>query len=129
MATFGIACDTDVYESLAYFHSSHYAPTGEPLPLESWNARFQNEDYDAIVDEMALMNPEDDPAKYTDLFVKAMDIWYRELPLIPIWQWMHFVPMNTRYWTNWPTQDNPYGVPAMWLRNGGFPIAVNLKKA
>ena len=33
MHVFGIACDTDVYESLAYFHSSHYAPTGENLPL------------------------------------------------------------------------------------------------
>jgi peptide/nickel transport system substrate-binding protein len=129
MYTFGIACDTDVYESLEYFHSRHFAPTGEFLPLEAWNARWTNEEYDELCDEMAVMNPPDDQTRYTDLVVKAMEIWYRELPAIPVWQWMHYVPMNTTYWKNWPTQDNPYGVPALWLRNGGFPVPMHLRKA
>jgi peptide/nickel transport system substrate-binding protein len=75
------------------------------------------------------MNPDDDQQAYIDMIVKAMEIWYRELPAIPVWQWMHYVPSNTHYWTNFPTQDNPYGVPANWLRNGGFLQAVHIKKA
>jgi peptide/nickel transport system substrate-binding protein len=129
MFVFGVACDLDVYDGVEFFHKRHYAPTGTNLPLDGWNSRFNNDEYNAIIDTMYAMNPDDDPGAYTAELLKAMEIWYRELPAIPVWQWMHYVPMNTRYWTNWPSQDNPYGVPATWLRNGGFPIAVNIKKA
>ena len=129
MCVFGVACDLDVYDVIEYFHSRHYAPNGTALPLDSWNARFKNADYDAIVNQMTKMNPDDDPKAYRDMVVKAMTIWYKELPSIPIWQWIHFVPMDTRYWTGWPSQDDPYGDPAMWLRNGGFITPLHVKKA
>jgi len=129
MCTFGLACDLDVFDGVEFFSKAHYAPNGTALPLDGWGARYNNPEYDAIVDVMKKMNPDDDPKAYTDQLLKAMEIWYRDLPSIPIWQWMHYVPMNEHYWTNWPSQDNPYGVPAEWLRNGGFPIPVHLKKA
>ena len=129
MCTFGLACDLDVFDGVEWFSLAHYAPTGTNLPLDSWNSRFNNKEYDDIVKKMYSMNPDDDPAAYTAELLKAMEIWYRELPAIPLWQWMHYVPFNTKYWTNWPSQDNPYGVPAQWLRNGGFPAPVHIKKA
>lgn len=129
MEVFGLACDLDVFDGVEFFGKNHYAPTGTALPLDGWNSRFNNAEYNAIIDTMYTMNPDDDPQAYTDQLLKAMEIWYRELPAIPVWQWMHYVPFNTTYWTNWPTQDNPYGVPAQWLRNGGFPTPVHLKKA
>ena len=43
-----------------------------------------------------------------DLFNKAMEIWYREIPEVPLVQWFHRLAMNTMYWENWPTEDNPY---------------------
>jgi peptide/nickel transport system substrate-binding protein len=129
MEVFGVACDLDVYDGVEFFGKKHYAPTGKKLPLDGWNSRFNNTEYNAIVDKMYNMNPDDDPAAYTDQLLLAMNIWYRELPAIPLWQWMHYVPMNTKYWTNWPSQENPYAVPAQWLRNGGFPVPLHLKKA
>jgi len=129
MEIFGLACDLDVFDGVEFFSKAHYAPTGTALPLDGWNSRYNNPAYDAIVDTMRKMNPDDDPKAYTDQLVKAMTIWYEDLPAIPVWQWMHYVPMNQHYWTNWPSQDNPYGVPAEWLRNGGFPIPVHVKKA
>ena len=42
------------------------------------------------------------------LFRKAMDIWLRELPSIPLVQWYHRVPYNTTYWEGWPSAADPY---------------------
>jgi peptide/nickel transport system substrate-binding protein len=33
---------------------------------------------------------------------------------LPICQFFHRIPMNTTYWTNWPTEDNPYINGAPW---------------
>ena len=35
-------------------------------------------------------------------------------PELPIVQWLHRIPMNTTYWTGWPTQDGPYVNGAFW---------------
>ena len=29
-------------------------------------------------------------------------------------QWYHRIPMNLTYWTNWPTEENPYLNGAFW---------------
>lgn len=55
----------------------------------------------------------DDTAKMQDLFNQAMEIWYTELPEVPLVQWFHRLAMNTTYWTNWPNQDNAYNT-APW---------------
>ena len=32
-----------------------------------------------------------------------MEIWFDELPVIPITQAKKIIPFNTTYWTGWPT--------------------------
>jgi peptide/nickel transport system substrate-binding protein len=49
-----------------------------------------------------------------ELFRDAMEIWLRELPSLPVLQWMHRIPMNTTYWTGWPTEEDPYLNGAFW---------------
>lgn len=99
----------DPYFTLTLFHSRNYKPTGTPTyPFSRW----RNEEFDKIVDEMGKV-PMDDPRLF-DLFHKAMEIWLRELPDAPLVQWHHRIPMNTTYWTNWPTEKNPYVNGAFW---------------
>jgi peptide/nickel transport system substrate-binding protein len=43
-----------------------------------------------------------------------MAVWYEALPDAPITQWLHRIPVNTTYWSNWPTADNPYMNSALW---------------
>ena len=43
---------------------------------------------------------------------EGMEIWLPDYPDIQLTQGFHRLPMNTTYWTNWPTQDNPYINPA-----------------
>ncbi len=61
-----------------------------------------------------------------DLFNQAMTIYWTDMIDVPIIQWLHRIPYNQTYWTNWPTQDNPYLNGAVW--HWTFPLIVlNLK--
>lgn len=101
----------DPWKTLGNYHSRHNQPTGTPAG-NFW--RYANDEFDAIVDEMSTIDPSDPALK--DLFVDAMTIWLDELPAIPLVQWMHRIPQNETYWTNWPSLDNPYINSAYWHR-------------
>ena len=48
-----------------------------------------------------------------ELFRTAFGIWIKALPEIPLVQWFHRIPVNTTYWTNWPSEDDLYN-SALW---------------
>ncbi len=99
----------DPFTTLDMYHIRNRKPTGENCGAN--RPRWGNEEYSDIVDELSK-TPPDDPKTF-ELFRKAMEIWYRELPEVPLVQWFHRIPMNTTYWTNWPTKENPYN-SALW---------------
>jgi len=100
----------DPFYTLNMYHIDKVKPTGEACGDN--RPRWGNEEYSAIVDEMNV-TPMGDP-KIQEQFRKAMTIWLRELPEVPLVQWFHRIPMNTTYWKNWPTQENPYINGAPW---------------
>lgn len=105
---------SDPFATLDSYTCRHARPIGEPtFPFFS---RWCNSDYDAIVAELGRTAPSD--ARALDLVRRAMEIWYRELPEVPIAEWYHQIPLNTTYWRNWPSQENPYAQPAPWLMTG-----------
>jgi peptide/nickel transport system substrate-binding protein len=108
----------DPYVTLDMYHSRWKKPTGENCGPN--RPRWSNEEYDGIVEEMSRTSP-DDKEKMQDLFNKAMEIWYRELPEVPLVQWFHRLAMNTTYWTGWSNSDNPYNT-AYWHLT--FPITL-----
>ena len=70
--------------------------------------------YDALIDQMG-QTPTDAP-EMDELYREAMDLWLAELPSIPLVQWPHRIPHNETYWTNWPSEENPYINSAYWSR-------------
>jgi peptide/nickel transport system substrate-binding protein len=108
----------DPWTTLQMYHSQWWRPTGEDCGQN--RPRWQNEDYDVVIDEMAVTNP-DDYEKMQELFDSAMEIWYRELPEVPLVEWTHRTPQNTTYWTNWPNGDNQYNTSFWHLT---FPITL-----
>jgi peptide/nickel transport system substrate-binding protein len=107
-------CPGYIYENLELFHSKFYVPLGEPAPWYERNSfRYQNEEFDSIVDQMAVTEP-DDEATMVDLYSQAMEIWLDELPVVPLVQAPALVPFNNRYWTGWPSADNPWNMPVSW---------------
>ncbi|MBV7336253.1 ABC transporter substrate-binding protein [Chloroflexi bacterium TSY] len=97
---------------LAIYTSQYFRPTGEPAPIWWATSRWQNEEYDALVEQIAALAV-DDPA-IMPLFLEAMDIWVQEMPDIYFAQLMIRYPMSTEYWTGWPDQNDPYGFPHSW---------------
>lgn len=101
----------DPYATLELYESKWIKPIGEfAYPFYRWS----NPEYDAIVDEMGVTAPED--PKTADLFRSAMEIWLRELPDVMLLQFYHRIPMNTTYWTGWPSKEDPYINEAFWHR-------------
>lgn len=109
-------CPGTIYEDLELFHSKFYVPTGELAPWYERNSfRYQNPEYDAIVDEMLTALGENaDEATLVDIYRRAMAIWYADLPVTPLTQAPALVPFNTTYWQGWPNADNPWMMPVNW---------------
>ena len=101
----------DPWITLDMYTEKNSVPTGTNVVNESWT-RWWDPEYEAAVDEMARTSP-DDTAKMQSLFDKAMQIWYTNLPEVPISEWFHRLAMNTTYWTGWPSVDDAYNT-APW---------------
>lgn len=101
---------TNPYQTFEMYHSRHATPLG--TPSTGANARWSNPEYDAIVDEMGTMAP-DDP-RFKELVRQALAIWLEELPTVPLTDAALLASYNNARWTNWPTSDNPYFQPCFW---------------
>ncbi|MCC6166722.1 MAG: ABC transporter substrate-binding protein [Caldilineaceae bacterium] len=113
---------TDPFTTLDLYTSKYFAPIGEPTSQAS---RFNNAEYDAVLEQMAAVAP-DDPG-YMDLYLAALEIWLDNLVDAPIQQFLHRIPMNTTYWQGWPTQDDPYVNGAFWHLT--FPLILHRLEA
>jgi peptide/nickel transport system substrate-binding protein len=102
----------DPYFMLSIYAAQYYRPTGEPAPIWWATSRWQNAEYDALVDQIAPLQVDDPRTK--ELFLQAMEIWTSEMPDIYLAQLIIRYPMNTEYWTGWPSEDNVYGFPHSW---------------
>lgn len=113
----------DPVDTLFMYHSRNQAPVGK---ITFFVARWSHPEFDKIVEQMEKL-PVGDPG-LKPLFVRAMDVWFREVPEVPIQQMWHWYPMNTTYWTNWPSLDNPYIQPCTCFQ-ASMPayVAHNLK--
>jgi peptide/nickel transport system substrate-binding protein len=106
-------CPGYIYDNLELFHSKFYVPLGEPAPWYERNSfRYNNPDFDKIVDEMGKLPP-DDPQNI-ELFKQAVAILDADLPVIPLVQAPALVPFSNKYWTGWPSADNPWNMPVSW---------------
>jgi len=113
------------WNSLDTFNVKWLVPVGERASRDQW--RWSGPDaeaYGKLVDEMGVL-PLGDP-KVDELFVQAMDLWYKNLPVIPITQAKKIIPFDTTYWTNWPTFENQYIHPPTWWQHTHY-IIHNLK--
>jgi peptide/nickel transport system substrate-binding protein len=117
----------DPLDSMDNWHMRNVKPIGvESAGNEANPARWSNTDYSAIVDQMATLAPGD--PKIAELTRQGLDIWYSQMPSIPLNQKPWIVPFNTTYWTNWPTAENNYFHPPIWWQTT-LQIVLNLQPA
>jgi len=95
------------WENLWQLVGTDVAPAGTDALTDQgkYNVfRYVNKDYNDLVDQIGKL-PLGDP-RIDPLFIKAMTIYYNDLPAIPLTNAKKLLPYNTTYWTNWPTSDN-----------------------
>jgi ABC-type transport system substrate-binding protein len=102
-------------------------PSGNSAGANNFS-RYNNPEFDKIVAQMGPMDASD--PKFTQLAAQAFDIYYKDVIDIPLIQWLHRIPYNQTYWTNWPTAANlgPGVNGAFWAHTGALVVA-NLKAA
>jgi peptide/nickel transport system substrate-binding protein len=94
----------DVYYSLRLYQTaSEKIPGGHLVNFSHWH----NDEYDQLVDELYGISPTE-TERVMQIWQRCLEIWLPEYPDIQISQGLHRLPMNTTYWTGWPTQDDPY---------------------
>jgi peptide/nickel transport system substrate-binding protein len=101
------------WASMDTLNASWIKPVGEVSSNNGW--RWDNARFSELVDQIGVL-PLGDPA-IDPLFVEAMSLYYSELPTIPITQARKLIPLNTTYWTNWPTAENNYTSAWTWWQS------------
>jgi peptide/nickel transport system substrate-binding protein len=121
------ASTVDPYAVLDLYSSRNAKPIGTTAGNNSF-ARYSSPEMDAVLDTMAPLSA-DDPA-FQEAAAKGMGIYWKDTIDCPIIQWLHRIPYNQTYWTNWPTAANPaMGTNgAFWAETGALVIE-SLEKA
>jgi ABC-type transport system substrate-binding protein len=83
-------------------------------------------EFTALNDKMAVL-ASDDP-EFIKAAVGCMEIYWRDTLDIPIIQWLHRIPYNQTYWTNYPTEANPsIGCNGAFWHHTGMLVITTLK--
>jgi len=115
----------DPYAALELFHGRYSSAIGTSAGNNRYS-RYKNPEYDALLDEMAPLGA-DDPKFQADA-AKALGIYWRDTIDIPIIQWLHRIPYNTTYWTNWPSAKNlAMGTNGAFWAHTGMLVITSLK--
>ena len=101
------------WSSMDTFSAHWLKPVGERAQFNGW--RWRNDAYTELVDEMGRL-PLGDP-RVDELFVKAMEIWLDELPIIPITQAKKLLPFSQTFWKGWPNARDNYLHPPIWWQS------------
>jgi peptide/nickel transport system substrate-binding protein len=105
----GVSFDPDqLYTQL---ESDKTAPIGKTA-VNGNQIRLQDATFTADAKKLDVVDPT--AASSKDLFDAALTDYMKDLPAIPVIQTTYPTAFNTTYWTNWPTDDNLYQVPANW---------------
>jgi peptide/nickel transport system substrate-binding protein len=104
------------------FHSRNYKPLGTRIDSggDRGRVRLQDPEFDAIIEKLDVADPED-PANRPD-FDAGLDRFLTLLPAMATIQTIYPQIYSTRYWTGWPTDENPFAIPTNWW--GQFLFAV-----
>ena len=87
------------------YRSDFIKPTGEVQPPRNLQ-RWQDPRLDALIDRnrsLAFDSPE-----VVALGIDYLKLVVEEMPMIPLMAYNKFAPLDTTYWTGYPSADNPY---------------------
>lgn len=83
---------------------------GERRSNGNWGA-YDNPELFTKIDQFNMAN---DEAVKQELAAEIQKTLLIDMPAIPLWHNGLWAQYTENYWTNWPSADNPYGIPVTW---------------
>lgn len=86
----------------------------KPLVIGQNNERFQSDEYDHLLSQLASVDPTSSGAK--PLYDQMLNEFFKQMPIIMINQMLDGFSNNTTWWTGWPTNNKGdlYITPNNW---------------
>ena len=101
------------HPDLSFFldgYHSEYTPEPGELTSSRNHMRWENPEIDRIVEEIRTV-PFDDLERNVELGKEFVRLHLQDMPNIPVMSYNVFVALSERYWTGYPTSENPYANP------------------
>ena len=114
----------DMWPNVRGYHSKYYAPAPEDYqPLGGNSLRRQQEPVlDELIDAMEAVNPVGQEAENIELSTQFIKHWVENMIDITAIAFKKFVTWDEKYWTGFPTAENPNYQPLYWFMGGKFAI-------
>src|SRR3954447_12741876 len=109
----------DLWVRLEWWHQRYANPVGQPSGFN--RERYKNPKVSQIIDEMAKYTTTD--PKNVELGTELLKELVIGMPVIPMFGTSKFVPVNSTYWTNFPSSTNYYEGPWWWWSNFKYTVA------
>lgn len=112
----------DVWPEARGLHSQYFVPGGEAYNSlgGSNQGRVLDPRVDELLDAMAAAHPDSD--ENIALGQEFMKLWIENMYEITGVAFKKFVTWDERYWTGFPTSENPDYMPLYWFQAGKFAI-------
>ncbi len=114
----------DMWPEIQGYHSRYYAPVGEDYRPLGGNSvrRLRDDRIDELIEAMEGVNPVDQEAENVALGIAYLQNWVENMFDITAIAFKKFVTWDERYWTGFPTAENPNYQPLYWFQGGKYAI-------
>ncbi len=112
--------DGDGWPQVRTFHPDFYVPNGEDFRSKGGGsaARINDPKLGEMIDAMAAVNP--DSPENVALVQDFLKYWVENMYDITAISFKKFVTWDEKYWTGFPTSENPNYMPLYWFQGGKF---------
>ncbi|WP_421723209.1 ABC transporter substrate-binding protein [Bauldia sp.] len=111
----------DAWSEVRHWHPDFYVPAGEDYRSKGGaqnHQRINDPRLGELIDAMAAVNPSsEDNFELVRDFVKY---WTEEMYFVTVISFKKFVTWDERYWTGFPTAEDPKYMPLYWFQGGKF---------
>lgn len=110
----------DAWPQIRAMHPDFYVPNGEDFRSKGGGTAYRLNDpkIGEMIDAMALLSP--DSEENYEAVREFTKYWIENMYSITAISFKKFVTWDERYWTGFPTSENPHHMPLYWFQGGKF---------
>ena len=114
----------DFWPRINGMHSDFYAPAGEDYRPLGGNSlrRLVDPKIDELLDAMEAVDPVGQADQNIALNIEFIQHWVENMIDITCIAFKKLVTWDEKYWTGFPTAENPYAMPLYWFQGGKYAI-------